>query len=59
MKDFKTIVGIICLALAAIIGTIQIICLLIMLFGDTLGISVIVILLLIIGLILTKNELRR
>ncbi len=57
MKDFKIIIGIICLALAAIIGSIQIICLLIKLFGDTLGISVIVILLLIIGIILTKEKL--
>lgn len=59
MKDFKTIVGIICLAWAAIIGSIQMICLLISLIGDHLTISVVVVLLLIIGLVLTKNELRR
>ena len=57
MKDFKIIIGIICLALSTIIGSIHIICSIIKLLGDTLGISVIVILLLIIGIILTKEKL--
>lgn len=57
MKDFKIFLSIICLASAAIIGSIHIICSIIKLLGDTLGISVIVILLLIIGIILTKEKL--